>query len=265
MISSPVNKKVKQAAALGKKAKYRRETGLFVVEGPRMAAELPPEHIESVYVTEQFMKNEPALYKRLQCAPQVEAVTEEVLRAMSDTRNPQGVLVLARQFKYSLQDILKAPGRAHLIVLETIQDPGNLGTILRAGEGAGITGVIMDELTADIYNPKVTRSTMGSIFRVPFVYVADLQAAIRRIQAAGICLYAAQLQGACDYDQADFTKDMGFLVGNEARGLRGDTAALAEGSVRIPMTGHVESLNAAVASAVLMYEAARQRRRQCRG
>ncbi len=146
------------------------------------------------------------------------------------------------------------------MVLETLQDPGNLGTILRAGEGAGVTGVIMNRETADIYNPKVIRSTMGSIYRVPFFYTDDLKGTVERIKAAGVRLYAAHLKGENNYDKADYTGSTGFMIGNEALGLKDETAALADSYVKIPMAGQVESLNAAVAASVLMFEAARQRR-----
>ena len=118
----------------------------------------------------------------------------------------------------------------------------------------------MDRATVDIYNPKVIRSTMGSIFRVPFVYVEDLKDACAQLKAAGIPVLAAHLRGELPYDRADLAGPFAFLIGNEARGLREETAALADILVRIPMEGQVESLNAAVAASILMFEAARQRR-----
>lgn len=272
MISSTANSQVKQAAALGKKAKYRKETGLFVVEGPKMFDELPLERIECVYVTENFLKAERqkgaaerkdgsgSILEKLKKIRRVETVTDDVLKAMSDTQTPQGILALAKQYQYSLTDVMNGQGKAHLMILETLQDPGNLGTILRAGEGAGITGVIMNEDTADIYNPKVIRSTMGSVFRVPFVYVSDLKGTLRELKSAGVHLYAAHLKGVNSYDQEDYTGDIGFLIGNEAKGLSDEIAAMADTYVKIPMAGKVESLNAAIASSILMYETARQRR-----
>ena len=146
------------------------------------------------------------------------------------------------------------------MVLEHLQDPGNLGTIVRAGEGAGVTGIIMDSSTADIYNPKVIRSTMGSILRVPFVYVEDLDSALAKLKSKKIRMFAAHLDGKNSYDQEDYKDDSAFLIGNEASGLKEETAQKADIWVRIPMCGRVESLNAAVASSVLMFEAARQRR-----
>lgn len=118
----------------------------------------------------------------------------------------------------------------------------------------------MDGGTADIYNPKVIRSTMGSVFRVPFAYVKDLKETLKVLKNQGVCLYGAHLKGSTDYDQEDYTQSMGFLIGNEAKGLSNETASMADHYVRIPMAGKVESLNAAIAASVLMFEAARQRR-----
>lgn len=147
-----------------------------------------------------------------------------------------------------------------IMVLENLQDPGNLGTIVRTGEGAGVTGILLTEGSADIYNPKVTRSTMGSVFRVPFCYTADLAGDVEKLRARGVRFYAAHLRGTASYDQMDYSGPTGFLIGNESRGLSDSAAALADTYVRIPMCGKVESLNAAVASSILMYEAFRQRR-----
>ena len=146
------------------------------------------------------------------------------------------------------------------MILEHLQDPGNLGTIIRAGEGAGVTGIIMDSSTADIYNPKVIRSTMGSVLRVPFTYVDNLGETLLKLKEKNIRLFAAHLKGKQSYDKENFCESTGFLIGNEANGLSDETANLADTYIRIPMAGQVESLNAAVAASVLMFEAARQRR-----
>ncbi len=261
MITSAANSQVKQAAALGKKARYRKESGLFLVEGPKMFQELERERIQQIFVTERFLED-PDHQKMVDGMEKkkVEIVTEEVLKSISDTQTPQGVAAVARQYRYSMEDLKNSERKPLFMLLETIQDPGNLGTILRAGEGAGITGVIMDRGTADIYNPKVIRSTMGSIYRVPFLYAEDWRETLKGLKKDGVRLYAAHLDGKRSYDKEDYTKACGFLVGNEAKGLLKETADMADAWVRIPMEGQVESLNAAVASAVLMFEAARQRR-----
>ena len=147
------------------------------------------------------------------------------------------------------------------LILENLQDPGNLGTIMRTAEGAGASGIIMSSDTVDIYNPKTIRSTMGSIYRVPFFYAEDIRETVRQIQQKGIGIYAAHLHGEKYYDEYDYRRPAAFLIGNEGNGLTEETAKLADTCIRIPMAGQLESLNAAVASALLMYEAARQRRR----
>jgi TrmH family RNA methyltransferase len=266
VISSTTNKQVKYVNNLVKKAKTRREEDLFVAEGVRMCSEIPKERIRALYISESFSR-QPQAAKLTAGVRSVEVVTDEVFRALSDTQTPQGILALVKQYHYELKDILgnASGGRTSsplIMILEHLQDPGNLGTILRAGEGAGVTGILMDRETADIYNPKVTRSTMGSILRVPFVYTDDLHGAIRGLKDAGVKVYAAHLQGKNSYDQEDFSGATAFMIGNEGNGLTDETAALADTYIRIPMLGRVESLNAAVASSVLMFEAARQRRQE---
>lgn len=259
MINSTSNKQVKRVINLRDKAKAHREEGLYVAEGLRMCREYKPDDVEILYITENFGKQEEN--KKWLRGFKFEFVTDEVMHYMADTKTPQGVLAVAKQKKCTLEDILKKTKTQKLLmILENIQDPGNLGTIIRAGEGAGITGVVMSSDTADIYNPKVIRSTMGSVLRVPFVYASDLKEACEQMKKAGISLYAAHLKGMHNYDQEDYTKDTGFLIGNEAKGLTDEMAAVADTYIKIPRAGQVESLNAAVASSVLMFEAARQRR-----
>lgn len=244
------------------KARVRREEGLFIAEGLRMCRELDPAQTRQVYVTESFAKEEEN--RRWLREFSWEMVSDGVMAHMAGTRTPQGVLALVRQRTCTLESLLKedlSGPKTCLMILETIQDPGNLGTILRAGEGAGITGLIMSPDTADIYNPKVIRSTMGSCLRVPFVYAQDFAGALAKIKKEKIRLFAAHLQGSVPYDEEDYRGRVAFLIGNEANGLTEETAKTAHCRIRIPMAGRVESLNAAVAASVLMFEAARQRRR----
>lgn len=261
MISSTANKQVKYVSALLKKAKTRKEEGLFVAEGLRMCREIPPGRLAVLYVSESFKEipEYPALAK---IAERTEVVADQVFPAMSDTQSPQGVLALVRQSPCIWERVLKNADDvpAHLVILERIQDPGNLGTIFRSAEGAGATGILMDMGTADIYSPKAVRSTMGSMLRIPFAYTDNLGKTLRQLKNRGIRLCAAHLSGEKDYDQETYTRSIAFLIGNEANGLTAETADLADIKVRIPMAGKVESLNASVAASLLMFEAARQRR-----
>lgn len=259
MITSTGNAKVKRLVNLGKKAKLRYSEGVFLVEGIKMFLEAPPEWVKEIYVSESFLEKNPS--EKLK-SMKYEVVSDEVFQKISDTQTPQGILCVMKMPEYKLVDLLKSNKKHMLfILLEDIQDPGNLGTIFRAGEGAGIHGVIMTKNTVDIFNPKVIRSTMGSIYRIPFVITDDILQTITDLKEAGVTVYAAHLKESADYDLQDYTKSTAFLIGNEANGLKGETADMADCYIKIPMKGQVESLNAAVASSVLMYEAARQNRK----
>lgn len=261
MITSHTNKGVKEVIQLMQKAKVRKERKLFVAEGIKMFLEAPIEQIEKVYVAESFQRQMSApCREKLAALPKPhEIVTDEVFKKISDTKTPQGILCVMKQCHYELQTMLMAEDPLFLI-LEDIQDPGNLGTIVRSGEGAGVTGIIMSDHTADIYNPKTIRSTMGSVYRMPFLYTDSLSEMIEELQRNKIAVYAAHLQGDRVYDTCDYRGGTAFLIGNEANGLQDETAKKADAAIKIPMGGKVESLNAAVAASVLLFEAARQRR-----
>lgn len=261
MITSTSNARVKELVQLQKKSKVRNEQGVFLVEGVKMYQEIPQEQLVKVYVSETFADKQKEEINRLKDRRKLEYLSDHVFQYVSDTKTPQGILCVVRQSTYCLEDILETED-AHLLVLDNLQDPGNLGTILRTAEGAGVTGIIISKESVDIYNPKVIRSTMGSIYRVPFVYVEDLKEAIAKVKAHGIFTYAAHLDGKNSYDKEDYTKKTAFLIGNEGNGLRKEIADLADTWIRIPMQGQVESLNAAIATSVLMFETARQRRNQ---
>ncbi|SHJ94593.1 TrmH family RNA methyltransferase [Hespellia stercorisuis] len=258
MITSTGNAKVKELVQLQKKAKNRNKEGVFIVEGGRIFTEIPKELLVQVYVSESFYeKNREML---AQGAYPVEVLSDTVFDYAADTRTPQGILCVVRQLKYCLEDLI-AGEAPHILVLDNLQDPGNLGTIIRTAEGAGVTAIIMSRDCVDVYNPKVTRSTMGSLFRVPFVYVEDLPEAVAELKKYNISVFAAHLQGKNAYDEENYSGGSAFLIGNEGNGLSEEVADTADIRVRIPMCGKVESLNAAVAASVLMFEVSRQRRR----
>ncbi|MDY5332653.1 MAG: RNA methyltransferase [Porcincola intestinalis] len=268
MITSKSNAKVRNLIALKKKASERNARDVFLVEGIKMFREIPAAQLREVYASESFLKSEAgrkaveavlAAQDRLK-ETVVETVSDEIFRNLSDTQSPQGVMAVVSQQHYRLEDLFGQHTEPLLLILENLQDPGNLGTIIRTAEGAGVTGILMSRGTADLYNPKVARSTMGSIFRVPFLYTDDLPGMIGKVKQAGVTVCAAHLQGRHTYDGEDYTRGTAFLIGNESRGLSDGISALADVRVRIPMSGKVESLNAAVAAAILMYEAGRQRR-----
>ena len=180
------------------------------------------------------------------------------MKKAADTQTPQGALVVLTQPSYDLKELLNVKNGLYLL-LEDIQDPGNLGTMFRTGEGAGITGIIMTKNTVDVFNPKTIRSTMGSVYRVPFIYVETLSEVLDKMKQKGIASYAAHLAGKTYYDSFSFVESTAFLIGNEGNGLKKETADAADFYLKIPMEGQLESLNAAVAAALLLYETHRQR------
>jgi TrmH family RNA methyltransferase len=255
MITSTSNAQVKYLVNLSKKAKARREEKRFVVEGLRSFLEIPKDRLVKAYATEKFYDEHRELFTDIEC----EMVSETVFTHMSDTQTPQGVLAVASMKEYAMSDILECED-AFILACEDLQDPGNLGTILRAGEGAGVTGIILSKNTVDLYNPKVIRSTMGSVFRMPVVVADDFVQAVKMMKNKGIKVAAAHLAGTQDYAKTDYGKKCAFLIGNEGNGLTKAAACEADMLVKIPMKGQVESLNAAIAATVLMYDVAAKRR-----
>ncbi|MBQ8039264.1 MAG: RNA methyltransferase, partial [Lachnospiraceae bacterium] len=171
MITAASNKRIKRIVSLSEKAKERKKEKVFLVEGVKMFEEAEEAYIGEVYVSESYLEKNGVSDKLKMIG--YETVSDEVFKKISDTKTPQGILCVMKQYQYKLEELLKKENPV-FILLEDIQDPGNLGTILRTGEGAGIDGVIMTKDTVDIYNPKTIRATMGSIYRMPFLYVDSL-------------------------------------------------------------------------------------------
>ncbi len=257
MISSTSNPQVKRLAQLQKKSKARNEEKVFIVEGIRMFAEVPKNRVEKVYISESLY-NKKKQELDLQGMP-VEILSDNVFQHVSDTKTPQGILCIVKQAHYNIEELLQIEN-PHFMVLDNLQDPGNLGTIVRTAEGAGVDAVFLSKESVDIFNPKTIRSTMGSIYRMPVIYVDDLLELLDTFKKKGIKSYAAHLEGKNSYDQESYEGGTAILIGNEGNGLRDEVSQKADIWVQIPMKGQVESLNAAIAASVLMFEVARQRR-----
>ena len=189
MITSSSNAQVKQMIQLNKKARERRKQDVFIVEGLRMFREVPRDRLVKTYVSENFLED-PEHEALLQGIP-YEVVKDSVFAQMSDTLTPQGVLTVVRQYHYTMEELMGEKEHPLFLVLEDLQDPGNMGTIFRTAEGAGVDGIFMSTNCVDIYNPKTIRSTMGSVYRVPFVIAPDLQDVFAWFKKQGIRSYAA--------------------------------------------------------------------------
>jgi len=249
VIESNGNKKIKELAALQRSKKERTQAGLFVLEGDRIikdAVSSRRDLIDTIFVSESYAKQ-----KGLPAENAV-VVADSVLSRVCETVTDQGILATVRE-----EPLLRKEDELILqdkvLILEDIQDPGNLGTIIRTAEAAGMGAVIMSGATADIFNPKVVRSTMGSILRVPFTYAEDIEKSIDKLKCNGHEVYAAYLKGASDMRNTPFSARRAIIIGNEGRGISEPVALKADKRVFIPMQGEVESLNAAIAAAILMY------------
>lgn len=265
MITSISNPRIKNLIQLQKKGKSRREQQAFVVEGIKMVLEAPEKRLKEIYMSESFAKDEmhrKAVDEKAAAAGCfIEVLSDKVFKEVSDTMTPQGVLAVVGMTGCDWKQMLAADQQKEklILVLESLQDPGNLGTILRTGEGAGVDGVILNRTSVDPYMPKVIRSTMGSIYRVPVAIADDLEEVIQAMRKSGMKVYAAHLKGKKNYFEEDYRESTCFMIGNEANGLSDTLADMATDYILIPMAGQVESLNAGVAASLLMYEARRQR------
>lgn len=260
-ISSESNPQMKEIIKLQKSARERRKKQLFVTEGFKLTKEAAScGKLHKIYISESAVAENTAKEWRevLEQHP-CEVVADSVFRVISDTVTPQGVLGLVKMPCYELNDILQDERRS-ILLLDDLRDPGNLGTIMRTAEGAGMSGIILSKESVDLFNPKTVRSTMGSIFRVPFYYAESLVPVIEQLKQSGISVYGTMMQGSIVYDEADYHMGAGIVVGNEANGISVRVSEVLSAGVRIPMAGNLESLNAAVSAAVLMYEIFRQRR-----
>lgn len=273
MITSLTNQKIKNIAKLMNQSRERRLMHAYVIEGFNLFSEAPFNKMRQILMTkdgyEKAKKIRPELGSLVidgpmqnLAGPDCELVSDEVFKKLSDTVSPQGILCVMEMPEYSLKNLISSKSNSNderlILVLEGIQDPGNMGTMLRTGEAAGVSFILADRQTVDIYNPKVIRSTMGAIFRTPVIYTDNLYESVKELKSLGVGIYAAHLEGRRNYWSERYNKKTAFLIGNEGNGLSDEIASMSDTLIRIPMEGSVESLNAAVAASLLMYEYSRQ-------
>lgn len=260
-----LNKKltVKEIAALQRKASDRRLSGLFVAEGRRAVTDILRAAalssfvlVEAVYATGEYLSEFGAELKELRRDPII-TVNERDFARMSDTKNPQGLLALVRQPVWRDEDIFAEDG--FVLALDGVSDPGNMGTIFRTAYAAGVNGLVLSGNCVDPYNPKVVRSTMSMIVRVPFITVDDLASCLQERKKSGWRVMVTAPDAKAEYTAADFSGKLCAVIGNEANGVSEEVYGTADQKIAIPMEQGAESLNAAVAAALIMYE----RRRRC--
>lgn len=243
-IESSQNKIIKEINSL-KQKKYRDKTGLFIVEGERLISEASPEYV--------LARDDYA--GRLDGFERVYTTSAALFDRVADTVSPQGILGVCKIPENNINEFVGGKN-AFVVILERVADPGNLGTIIRTADAAGADAVILSEGCADPYNLKTIRSTMGSVFHLPVYRNVDLKAFLKETK---IKTFAAHLKGIKSCYDTDMSGSVGIIIGNEANGLSDEISGLADELVKIPMPGRAESMNAAVAAGIMIYEAVRQR------
>ncbi|QIK76408.1 TrmH family RNA methyltransferase [Nocardioides piscis] len=252
------NTRVKEARKLSRRS-VRTERRLFLADGPKAvegAARLPGCVVE-VFVTPTARA---AYADVLVAVEQVTVVDDRAMASLSDSVSPAGLVAVCRHLDVPLETV--TAGRPQLLVIcADIRDPGNAGNVIRTADAAGADAVILAGRSVDIYNPKTVRASVGSVFHMPLALVPDPAAAVAAVRDAGCAVLAADGAGEVDLFEADLRGPTGWLFGNEAWGLPGHLASLADHRVSIPIHGRAESLNLATAAAVCLYTSAASQRR----
>jgi RNA methyltransferase, TrmH family len=258
MLTSLQNSLVKQVRKLHS-AKERHKQGLFLLEGTHLLEEAfaVGYPLETVCYTLDWQAAHQTLWEDVyNNCDRVEIVSQEVLAALATTVHPDGVVATAKRDLQSTE----IPTSGLVLALETIQDPGNLGTMIRTAAAAGASGLWVSQNSVDLDNPKVLRASAGQWFRLPMAVSEDLKATVELAKNAGMQIVATLPSATVTYWEMDWCKPSLILLGNEGAGLSRELAAMADVTVNIPLSAGVESLNVAIASALLLYEAQRQKR-----
>lgn len=258
IIKSKNNPKVKYWTSLLNK-KGRQQTKQYIIEGVKLIEEalLANQVIESIILAEYMQLPDKITLHITNAKGEIElfSVSKEIIDKLADTNTPQGILAVVKQKDWQIEELLKKKGM--LLLIDEIQDPGNLGTIIRSANGAGVDGVIIGIGTVELYSPKVIRSAMGSIFHLPIIS-ADLDDVIKHLKADGIKVIGTSPYTDQIYYDVDLTNNVAILIGNEAKGLSEHRKEQVNEMMKIPLTGEAESLNAAMATTIILFDRVRQ-------
>ncbi len=256
-IFSLSNNRLKEIRALSKR-KYRQKNGLFVVEGQRMVEDaIEFGQVRVIVMSDSYTSAHSDMLQFETSEIQLLEVPEKLFAALTDTETPQGILAVVK--KKQTEVILNS---GNVVIADGIQDPGNMGTLIRTAVASGCCAVMTTEGTVDVYNPKVLRSTMGAIFNIPVIDSWTFAQIMTRLKEQGIKVLVADVGAEEAYYDVDLTELFALVVGNENQGPREETIAVADKLINIPMIGKIDSLNAAVAGSIVLYEALRQRNKE---
>ena len=259
MLTNISSDRVRSVRALSRRAVRERE-GLFLAEGPQTVGEVVahrPDAVKDLYVDAQAAagRHTVVLETAQTAGLSIREVSPEVLSAMCDTLVPQGIVAVCRPIDVDLDVVLELRPRL-LVILTNIRDPGNAGTVIRSADAAGADAVLLSDSSVDIYNPKVVRSTVGSLFHLPIVTGVPIPDLLDRVRRYGLTLLAADGAGQSLLGDVDLVRPHAWVMGNEAWGLGSDVLEACDDVVRVPIYGKAESLNLAMAATVFLYASA---------
>jgi TrmH family RNA methyltransferase len=261
MLTSLENPKVKQFHSL-KQKKQRKADGKFLIEGVHLISEaMQAGLLDKVIYSEKVLKTfegKDLIGKIIAADIPSEEASVKVISYLSDVENPQGVFASVNPKVSDLSDLLNNDDPL-IVIACGIQDPGNLGTLIRTCDAAGCSGLIISQGTVDIYNDKVIRASSGSIFHLNIIKIDDIIDLIPSLKRRGIKVFSSVVGAQKDHYMVDWSGPIALIIGSEAQGIAKEIERLSDGSISIPMVGKVESLNAAVSGAIILYEAYRQR------
>lgn len=263
IITSPHNKFIKMAVSL-KLKKFRDELGLFIVEGVRLVEEAAHSNwlVETCIYTNEALQQERVqkIVTDLQSKNcRMIQVPTTIYEKITDTKEPQGILGIVQKNKHQFSDIFVNEKNPFLVILDELQDPGNVGTIIRTAAAAGCTGILLTKGCTDVFANKVVRGSMGSIFHVPVFEGLTNDDVISYCAQHNIDILATSLESSNIYYKVDFNKGIAVVFGNEGNGVSPKLLENSQERLYIPLLGRVESLNVAASAAVILYEVVRQR------
>lgn len=258
-ITSRENPQIKRMAKLLASRKAREEEKAFVCEGTRLVLDgvASGETPLLLLVTEQAITRYPALEEVVGTAERTLLISDELAARLGDTRTPQGVFALFKKLDNwkTAVTIKSGGGKRSFVLLSKVQDPGNVGAVMRSCEAMGVDGLLLSDDCADLYSPKTLRAGMGAVFRLPVRVCENIAAEISALRKAGVAVYAAALRpDAKRLGRFDFPAASAVVIGNEGGGLDDDIINACDNTVLIPMAGGAESLNAGVAAGILIWE-----------
>lgn len=262
IITSKDNQKIKNVKKIRDDAKVRKSSSLFFVEGERNICDIDSSLISEVYISDSYDGKVPSIDGDM-----IYRVKDNVFDDIKDTKTSQGIVALvkinANMDNDTIDKFCQHFGSSNILILDNIQDPGNLGTILRTAEASGTINIMLVNNCVDIYSPKVVRSSMSSITRLNIYRSDDAISDIKYIKDKGYDIVGTFLDGEKVYNDNIYKDKVAIVIGNEANGISIDIRNICDIKIKIPMSGKIESLNASIATAIILYEVKRQYEHIC--